>query len=232
MALLPPPEGLTAPTLNDLILRIQQHSGPEGYAVAIARSNPDKYGVTRKAWIKCDRGGFRRAKGQKRIATSRLNKCPFMLRASRVLNAGIWRLDTVENSTHNHWATGVVAHPALRAIEMTPELIDKIARATQTQATPAYIINSLLDDDDENPKVTAKDIYNAKAIVRRRALGPLTPTQALLKWLTNDPDWWVQHQKDAQDYITHMFFSRLSSQKMLELNWEVIIMDSTYKTNK
>ena len=87
MALDPPLDGWTDISLENLILRIQDYAGPKGYAVVKARTKQFKSsGLDRKVWIRCDRGGeeekYSKSMG-KRITSSRLNKCLFMLIAQR-----------------------------------------------------------------------------------------------------------------------------------------------------
>ena len=73
---------------------------------------------------------------------------------------------------------------------------------------------------------------NVKFKARYRILGHLIPTQALLKRLHTSDKWYVWFLKDSKDRVTHLFFARSSSQEMLKENWEVVIMDATYKTNR
>ena len=47
--LLPPQDGPTYPTLDALILQIQQHAIQQGYAIVIGRSKTNKKGERRKA---------------------------------------------------------------------------------------------------------------------------------------------------------------------------------------
>ena len=76
-----------------------------------------------------------------------------------------------------------------------------------------------------------QDIYNLKAEMRRQFLGPLTPIQALLNEL-NDKDWVYQFETNINDHFTHLFIIRNSSQNLWLKNHEVLIMNSTYKTNR
>jgi len=57
MVFLPPPNSITHLTLESLIFQIQQHAGPEGYAIVQKRTKKSKGGLLYKAWLRCDRGG-------------------------------------------------------------------------------------------------------------------------------------------------------------------------------
>ena len=41
----------------------------------------------------------------------------------------------------------------------------------------------------------------------------------------------MRYSIDIQNRITRLFFAKTSSQKVLRLNYEVLLIDSTYKTN-
>ena len=61
----------------------------------------------------------------------------------------------------------------------------------------------------------------------------MTPVQALVQQLHRREDWFVRLVKNTvTEQIELLFFCRKSSQLILELNWEVLILDATYKTNR
>ena len=126
---------------------------------------------------------------------------------------------TIRDDTHNHEVTLRGAHPVHRKKAMTHEVKQNIAQQSRTQATPATILTSLRlnGDDPEDPLFKSKDIYNARAAIRRRALGPLTPIQALMKFL-NQAEYHLQYEKDEADQITRLFFFKESSQQILTVN--------------
>ena len=244
--LAPPEDGQSFESLKDVVLRINEHAGPRGYAVVLARTKKSKLGVTRKAWLICDRGRkTREPRGQNRRHTSsRLNECPFSVIAKRDQDIDGWIIEVI-NPDHNHSATLAGAHPALRKLAMTPEVKDEISRALTVQIQPSKIISSLrvpdpvtgvnFDDPSDpvivNPMFKPRDIYNMKAHIRREILGPLTPVQALIREL-DQGDWFYELQKDDLDHITHLFFVKGTSKKMLKWNHEVLVIDCTYKTNR
>lgn len=233
MNLLPPPEGLSAATDTLLISNIQEYVRSEGYAVIRKRSKKNRAGDIVKIWLRCTRGGkIRDTVGQKRQhGTSRLNECPF--ECILKLGSDEWILDTIKNASHNHDPSKRVAQTVHRKSAMTSSVKQAIITQTGSRATPGDIIYGLHEGlDEEDPVFKHRDIYNAKAEIRRQNLGPLTPTQALLKWLHASDDWYIKFLKDQKDRVTHLFFSRRSCHEMLKENWEVLIMDCTYKTNR
>ena len=90
-------------SLEAILRAVNEHAGPEGYAVVIGRTKKSKLGVTRKVWIICDRGGkIREPTGQKRRhGSSRRTECPFTLTAILDNNIGLWVVEIVDPE-HNH----------------------------------------------------------------------------------------------------------------------------------
>jgi hypothetical protein len=48
----------------------------------------------------------------------------------------------------------------------------------------------------------------------------------------NENDWTFAFQKDRLNQVTHLFFAKKSSQSILKINYEVLIMNCIYKINK
>lgn len=121
MPLAPPENQQTFESLEDLILRVNEHAAPQGYAVVLLRTKKSKLKVTRKAGLICDRGQKHHdPTGQKRKhTTSGLIKCLFSLTGK--LEDGYWLLDVVDPS-HNHPLTLAGAHPVHRKMAMDAEI--------------------------------------------------------------------------------------------------------------
>ena len=45
-------------------------------------------------------------------------------------------------------------------------------------------------------------------------------------------NWYIHCIEDDEDYIKQLFFTKIFSQKILKYNYEVLLIDATYKTNK
>lgn len=61
----------------------------------------------------------------------------------------------------------------------------------------------------------------------------LTPTQALMRYLTESSKWYVDYKKSvATDELEYLFFTPKCMQLLLAEYYEVLIMNCTYKTNK
>ncbi len=93
------------------------------------------------------------------------------------------------------------------------------------------LMNFDLMNFDLNLMIRSRDIYNMKAQLRRDELDFMTSIQVLMHQLTDD-DWFYAFQKDRRNQINHFFFSKKSSQFILKANYEVLVMNCIYKTNK
>jgi len=83
----------------------------------------------------------------------------------------------VEKLSYNYRTTGTIAYLSLRKIAITLARKEEIETRTASRSIVGEIVDSLyIDSDKENPNFVVRDIYNAKASIRRIALGLLTPT--------------------------------------------------------
>lgn len=250
MNLEPPPTDETYLSLPTLITAVNEFAGPQGYAVVKRRTKNSKKGEIRKAWLGCDRGKEFKAEGfgKRQHGTSRRIDCKFEAIAMRGLDDS-WHL-SIKEPSHNHEATLAVSHPILRKFMMTSRIKQSIETQSTFNVAPQKILAGLrAGGDDEHPMILARDIYNAKAVIKRRKLGPLTPLQALFRNLEHDENWFYKHEVDENNQVRvfpaslsltngancqlkYLFFSKTSSHLMMKDNWEVLLMNCTYKTNK
>ncbi len=233
MDLAPPPVGELYVSDEKLIVATNTWAEAHGYALVVSRSKKNKRGIKDKIWLRCDRGGKPGGTGgQKRLhAGSRLNECLFKAIGKWSLVEAGWML-RIEDPAHNHEPTLPESHPALRKLALTDQIKANIAHQSRARIRPRQMLTALrLDSDPDNPMFKAADIYNAKAALRRDTLRPLTPIQALLQNLHRD-DWHCEYLKDQLDRVTHLFVIKKTSEELLKVNPEVLIMDCTYKTNR
>jgi hypothetical protein len=97
---------------------------------------------------------------------------------------------------------------------------------------------SNLDDskyDLENSVIISlfkfRDIYNLKTKFRRESLRFFISIQALIRELKQE-DWTYAIQKDQETRIIHFFFVKNISKILLKNNYEILVMNCTYKTNR
>ena len=210
---------------------VNEHADSQNYAVVIARTKAFKTEVRRKIWMRCDREDkHRELENQIRIhESSRLIECSFNVVAKRVKDE--WALKIV-SSEHNHSSTLTETHSILRRMTMTEKIQLNIARQIRIQNRSSKILLILrLDVDEKFSLFHSRDIYNAKIAIRRKALESLTSVQILMRQL-NDDDWKFDYQKNDRDQITHLFFFKASSHRILKINHEILLMNCIYKINR
>lgn len=188
--------------------------------------------MVRKAWLRCDKGGkFIAENFGKRSTSTRKTQCPFEVVAQRDLANDQWAL-IILNSNHNHPPTVAGSHPIHRKIALTDEIKNTVAVHSRINSTAKQILKAIhLDTDEKNPLFKARDVYNQRAVMRYNQLGAYNPVQALMMELNQRSSWFTKFDQDIYGRIIRLFFARTSSQKILRLNHEVLIMECTYKTN-
>lgn len=215
MSLAPPVPEESYLSLPDILKQLNEHAGPEGYAVVLlcTKTTPEK--IPRKAWIICDRGRkLRVPKGrERRHAGSRQVEYPFSIIAISLDKdaGGPWIIEIV-NPEHNHIESASGAHPVLRRLAMTREITDEMTRQLTIQTAFSKVLTAMRVEDPMavNAMFTSRDVYNLQARIRRDELGPLTPIQALIREF-DQGDWIYEFQKDERNQITHLFFTKGNS---------------------
>ena len=138
----------------------------------------------------------------------------------------------MKDSHYNYPPTLASFHPIYRKAAMTDEIKNTIVVQTRINSSTKHILSAIrLDTEEENPVFKARDIYNHRAAKRLEELGPYSPLQAFMVELSQRDSWFVRYTVDGRNRITKLFFAKTSSQRILRLNYEVLLMDCTYKTN-
>ncbi len=125
---------------------------------------------------------------------------------------------------------------------MNAEIRNDISRQLQVQTRSfeiftnfrifEFIISSNFENSEKfNSMFKSRDIYNLKAELRRESLKSFTFIQALIRELKQE-DWTYAMQKDDEIHIIHFFFVKNISKILLKINYEVLVMNCTYKTNR
>ena len=234
----------TFESLNDLILRVNEHAASQDYVVVLLRIKKSKLNVIKKIWLICDRERKSRKLSDRirRHITSRHIECSFFLIDKR--EDEHWSLK-VANSSHNHSFILIEAHSVHRRMIMNANMQSEVTRQLIVQVASAKILVSLrvsdsvidVDDNYENSQLInsllkSRDIYNYKVKVRREVLESLTSIQVLIRELEESEHWIYEMQKDVINHITHLFFMRFIFKTLLKINSKMLIMNCTYKINK
>jgi hypothetical protein len=92
-------------------------------------------------------------------------------------------------------------------------------------------IGAVLRETGDGADIVMKDIYNARQKIRADALNGRTPIQALISHFSEDDFVWSE-KHDGHGHVTHLFFSYKKALDLYRFYPEVLLIDSTYKTNR
>jgi hypothetical protein len=169
----------------------------------------------------------------KRHDDSRHIKCFFLIIAKLDENIQTWMYE-IKNFKHNHAFSVVESHSVLRRMTMIDEIKSDISRQLTVKTASFRILSTLRLDEFanvDNSMIKSRNIYNLRAQLRRDDLRSLTLIQILMREL-NENDWTFSFQKNSQNQIIHLFFVKNISKELLKSNFEMLIMNCTYKINK
>ena len=209
-----------------------------GYGVSIARSKARKGGSkdTCKAYLICDRGGQYRDNNKSllnrrvRRSGSRKMSCPF--RATVIEWEGVWMVE-VQHAEHNHKASYYTsAHPVHRRFDIYTSGAQDMSLSHMKVGLGVKDSLRILRRTNPGTAITAKDIHNLRSKFKRRELQGLSPLQALLFGLGDTEDYITFNRRDENDRLKDLFFAHKQSLELLRKHAEVLVMDSTYKTNR
>jgi hypothetical protein len=242
------PSGRNYPSLAEAEAAVLEYEAANGASVNRARSKKDKKGAVRKVWLSCAHGGeyknrrkYLTDETQKRKTSSRCTNCPWSATLQRVTqeqnahNSNTmpnsifeWKV-VVEEDKHNHDVVPDLSmYPEARTLSHEDQ--KTIERMSNAGAAPKVILATLRQEHPATLLI-AKDIYNAKAQLRNKALNGRTPLEMLLDDLKKE-DVIHAHEHDDHGRITRFFFAPTKAVQLLRDFPHVVLMDSTYKTNR
>ncbi|XP_057452537.1 protein FAR1-RELATED SEQUENCE 6-like [Lotus japonicus] len=188
-----------------------------GYVIIIQKSD---YGSDKRRVVMtlgCEHGGKYKPSTlvlkRKRTGTKKCN-CPFKLRARRSDKDKMW-------TVLGHSYVGRL-NPEEKA--MVGEMIEERVKAS----------DSLIAIRKPNPTnlTRIKQIYNEKQAYNRSKRGSLTEMQHLMKLLEEDKYAHWSRVQDGTDVVRSLFWAHPDSIHLLNELPHVVILDSTYKTNR
>ncbi|XP_052736061.1 protein FAR-RED ELONGATED HYPOCOTYL 3-like [Vigna angularis] len=204
-----------------------------GFVVVTTRSDKATGQPGRKTFVLlgCERGGkYRKYKPDQRSAYgTRKCECPFQLRGKPSSNGDGWVLQVI-CGYHNHdLAKTLVGHPYADRLNPTEQAV--LVDMTKTQVTLANILLTLKQNNEHNV-TTIKQVYTARYTYKRSLRGSRTELQQLMMML--DRDNYIRWSRCAEDseVVSDLFWTHPDAIKLLNAFNVVLLMDSTYKTNK
>ena len=154
--------------------------------------------------------------------------CPFMLKGWEDA-PNVWRL-AVMNGKHNH-RPAVYQHGHALVSRLTQEQYNTTARLTKSHVKPKEILDHL---KREHPSIrtTLKHIYNARNKIKVEAMGGRTVVQQLMHYIEEHGYYMWNRTDQDSNQILDLMFCHPRSLQMLRLFPYVLLMDTTYKTNR
>lgn len=139
-----------------------------------------------------------------------------------------WKI-TVVHGTHNHEIGESVYGHAL-AGRPTAEEFAVLKKMTLGHCTPIKIASTL--NADPKNFTTKKQVYNNMYKVRKERMEGRTVVQDFL-YQCQQNDYFIEHKINAEtNEITDIFFASPDSISLLKAFPYIIVLDSTYATNR
>ncbi len=133
------------------------------------------------------------------------------------------------NSTNSQLTNQIASFKIISIVHLSS--IFNLSAVFDSQTFESMLDSTSFDSAFINSLVKTRDVYNIKAQMRRDELEFMTSMQALMHQL-DENDWTYAFQKNRLNQVTHLFLSKKSSQSILKINYEVLIMNCIYKINR
>ena len=181
----------------------------------------------------CERSGSYKkyVRPFKRLVTgTKKCECPFMLRGRPHANAGGGWVLLVKNGCHNHGRADVlVGHPYPSRLKPHERVVVK--DLTNNLVKPCHILSTIKDHDPSNVS-TLKTIYNERQRIRRETRGSRSEIQQLMKMMDNEGYIHYVRRDEETDILLDIFWANPVGVRLYCTFNIVVVVDTTYKTNK
>ena len=181
--------------------------------------------------LKCDKGNTHHAKARRvRNSTSRQTNCPYRLNIRKGAN-GRWKFLEL-NRSHNHPATNereMAVHSRARLHCTTEQQREEILNLAAAAIPPRNIIQAVRANHP-SIRIDSKDIGNLVGSARLKELNGQSPINCLVRVLV-ETGTFHRVGTDSQNQVTHLFYAFEDGIRLLRRSG-VILLDSTYKTNR
>ncbi|CAG8833035.1 40353_t:CDS:2, partial [Gigaspora margarita] len=243
---------LTMPKLNERFESLEAFenaakSAAKAHGFAFSRKDSNLVGHKTKSpfvVLQCTKSGEWRnnweitEENRKRKKNTKRDRCPVYIRAVvkyySTVNSGDepkWVVTKVVLK-HNHpmlEVDEIATYPQYRVMSVSQK---NLIRQLHDSNAPTRVITIAVNKIDNGGIIHPKDVVNERARIRL-ALNEGSnenSTQKLLK-LLEERNYIVVPLKTTKGYLTHLFFSHVEAIKCVARCPEVLIVDSTYKTN-
>jgi hypothetical protein len=180
----------------------------------------------------CERGGTYKPTGKKPKKDglgSRKCGCPFRIRGYFHVTSRLWNV-SVTNGTHNHELDSAL-QGHLIAGRLKPDEKELLEELTRNFVAPKNIMSAMKERDPNNV-TDARQIYNARWRLKQRSRSTMNEMQHLMKLLDDNNYFFKARTNGESEYVHDIFFAHPKSVCLFNTFPTVLLMDSTYKTNK
>jgi MULE transposase domain len=176
--------------------------------------------------IRCYKSGKRHGD----IRASAKTECPFYAWYRRHPATGVYFFNSNHKMTHNHVMDMDSTTMSAVARRFIPTQVELITRMRSLQVPVPLILEELSKTTDI--MFNNKDVYNCLQRSKKMEIDGLSEVQQLLREVRNNPDFVCQAGKGHENRLSWFTFAnRQAMERYQSLNF-VLLMDSTYKTNR
>ena len=218
-------------TREEVIRWIKEVGIDNKVTVIISRSDTEtgKRGRSNKIIFGCDKGGKHKISDSGTQSASKKCGCPFKIRSTPAKDGSGWKID-VKCGLHNHGLPDRLEGHSFIG-RLTTDEKQHVADLTKRHVPPRHILLSLQDRDPENvTRIT--QVYKHKSVIQKEIRGPRSEIQHLFKLIEDAGYVYWSRKKDDSEVVREIFWAHPDSVKLLNIFPIVLVMDSTYKTNK
>ncbi|KAL6513162.1 hypothetical protein OROGR_020648 [Orobanche gracilis] len=200
-----------------------------GFVLIVFRSDEARNGKRGRITIACEKSGtYKQSKDVlKRKTSTKKSQCPFLIYTKEGPNG--WTVH-VRCGRHNHESIKSFVGHAYPG-RLTDCERAKVEVLKRNSVKPRNILNALRDDNSSNC-TTVGQIYNFGAKFKRSIRHPRTQMQHLLKLLQDDGYFTLSRLDDESNVVKDIFWAHPTAVKLLNKFSIVLILDTTYKTNR
>ncbi|KAI5387086.1 hypothetical protein KIW84_073298 [Lathyrus oleraceus] len=197
----------------------------------ISRSDTEtgKRGRSNKIIFDCDKGGKHKISDSGTQSASKKCGCPFKIRSTLGKDGSGWKID-VKCGLHNHGLPDRLEGHSFIG-RLTTDEKQHVADLAKRHVAPRNILLSLQDKFPENvTRIT--QVYKHKSVIEKEIRGPRSEIQHLFKLIEDAGYVYWSRKQDDSEVVREIFWAHPDSVKLLNIFPIVLVMDSTYKTNK
>lgn len=226
--------------------QLNEFAGPRGYCIVRRRSKKTPDGLVSHVDLCCDRSRVSEStinestRKRRHTSTQRID-CPWRCYLKRSdspesEHGSVWTLHLPKGETewrnHNHYPSQIqAAHRYLRRKAFRGELGLEIQKFFRLRTLKPSDIYHTLHQRHRDASITQTDVYNLLFSWRRAQRNGMNPTQALIYELDQSPNWFVRWWP-AEGPVERLFFTHKVVLDILRYNFDLLIMDCTYNTNR